>query len=768
MIKEIKDTETPWSPTNRSSEELPLDGEHYEWNLAKFEETGVPVMHLYTSRQSVATNTKGEKNHRNTVGLHVPELIKLDCGHWGGYKRRREFQGEDGGRQREFGIIEKGNVWLCQYYTTIHDLPTVAGNTQTELAAMGAPLAMVLAQIVAEPGLGAIKLLKYARATHEQDDPRVSNDLFIVFPDLHLPERWPDMPKPSERHINAASRLKLQERLRDCQSEPGLIMGNTLSEEESAAIQKFLEQTTLAYYSFTTGIRPLTTTHIFSRKEFQAEKDIVDRELRLRSTWFYGRGVEWEREESAGSTDWYQNILAPDGVSNNGDPGPAFDLVNLLFAIRRFKKLNKDDKFGIHVVQVGDIFEAWLNREFLYNGFWVRKTDAGSEGPYIAIRTGATVKGDNYQYRMDEQWTESDASKRNKAKRYIYHHVPKEKMFQRHVVGDMIKPDARSDEDTLEDTFALPRGEIGRRQQLLLDRVNRVKDFSMHVPSKFYAGLSCVPGNCYLAKYYVEKLGQPSLATYSVPIANVKTNFTQFGGKDEQTQYKAPNKLGWQEVYWNRLILDLFQELNYEPIYGNHDGYRGDPLLNKKLSPSDRCPGWISYPGIWFEHSHRWDPFNRDGCAFGAGAANLVYYYFNALCSRKLSSKVEAGFAKQEQKNFQPGAALWFLLVNYGRKSLPWFSMQPGISAPNPEHKDQVLPFGIYVSGHTHSGDLVRMKFKLERSARKDLAGEDKVRVVSTKDELAATRNAEMQASFFSPSATSDVQPLEWLKPREK
>ena len=77
LIKQITDTQTPWSLDDRSPEDLPLDGEQYEWDLSKYEESGVPIMHLYTSRQSVATNTKSEKNHRNTVGLQLPELIKL-------------------------------------------------------------------------------------------------------------------------------------------------------------------------------------------------------------------------------------------------------------------------------------------------------------------------------------------------------------------------------------------------------------------------------------------------------------------------------------------------------------------------------------------------------------------------------------------------------------------------------------------------------------------------------------------------------------------
>src|SRR5437868_7502140 len=184
------------------------------------------------------------------------------------------------------------------------------------------------------------------------------------------------------------------------------------------------------------------------------------------------------------------------------------------------------------------------------------------------------VGGDNYQYRMDENWTESDAASRHSAKRYVFNPVPKPKMFQRQVVGDMIKPQARGKEDYLEDTFGLPRGELGRKQQLLLDRVNRVKEYSLHCPEWCYSQLATLSMGSYLLKFYRDKLGDIELKNYSVPPKGTKTNFCQFGDLDNDDGYTRVNKLGWQEVYWNKLILELFYEMKFERVYGNHDGYR--------------------------------------------------------------------------------------------------------------------------------------------------------------------------------------------------
>lgn len=768
-----------------SDEDLPLEGEQYEWDLSKYSETGVDLLHLYTSRVQFATNVMGNGKHRNTIGLHVPKLIKLDCGHWGAYKRHREFKGEAGGPQREFGMIENGYVWLCQYDTS-SSAASYSAQTIAELKDKRAVVAEMLAKRVQETG-AAIRLIYGTRADMRfMTDVGVNRTLYVCFPDLHLPEAWPDLPPHSERHPIPESRVALQKRLRDCQREPHLARGSTLNQSELDEIQDFLETIDPwvrngrqspepnVTYSFKTGYLGFGTTHTFTPRQFLAEKDIVDREFRLRSTWFYGRGPKYKEEVDAGSEDWKDVIYA----NGNGDATPGIELFDFLLAMRQVKLVDLPNRPVGHgrpprkleVVQLGDIYEAWLGREFLYHGFWVRDKDAGALGAYLGIRkqaSGMVHALDNYQYRMDEDWYDENAipPKRRSAKRYVYHHVPKDVMFRRHVVGDMVEASWLNNESELERIWGMPDGELARKQKLLRDRIDSVKNHSLPIPHHQVSKIQAKLNSCgWLDAQYQQRLG--------ILAPNVYVDYYSHGTQRTVAYYRfnnAParyvheNKLGQREVKWNLAILDLFAELNFLGVYGNHDGYRGDPLLNKKLLPVDRCPGWISHPGVWFEHSHRWDVYNRDGCAFGAGAANLVYYYFNALCN-PASGRKEAYLAKQEQKCFQPGAALWFLLANYGRE-LPWLKCQKGFGGGGPP----VHKFGIYVSGHTHTGDLCVVNFRFDYDTEARLEGVDVV-TTDSPDTLVAKRTVESQVQTFNARQGGDLSVasnrLAWLKPR--
>jgi hypothetical protein len=228
-------------------------------------------------------------------------------------------------------------------------------------------------------------------------------------------------------------------------------------------------------------------------------------------------------------------------------------------------------------------------------------------------------------------------------------------------------------------------------QVLLKNRVDRVRAYSLHDPVLGAAAL--------LRKMDVSVL---DFASYY----RRKDDQRKLGGSEDddppanETEYFHDPHFR-REVFWNEIILDLLADLDFRNIGGNHDGYRADPLLNAQLSGVDQAETVISEPGLWIEHSHRWDDFNRDGMAFGAGAANYVYYYFNNLCS-KLAGWFENIGARQEQKCFVPGAALWFGLANFG-DDLDWVTKQ-GIPS-------DVQPFALYVSGHTHSASLARITF---------------------------------------------------------
>ncbi len=851
---------------------LPLDGEHFEWVLSEYGQTGVPVTSLYRAYAHMAPNENSNKDNRNSVKSRPLGLVKLDCGLWAAYKVDREYhiEGASERPQREFGLIENGHVWLAQYVSARHfagELKSINDSTQEELKKAGATLARALARLVGESELGAIELRKHAQAETTSMSADTKASLYVCFPDLHLPEKWPDLPHPKHRYggemlTNEGPekvRLWLQELLRWCQSYPGLVFGNKISRKYAEKVQRQIE------WLKERGLENLWITgqrdsqelkqplYVFQPPEkalkvdfkqnpvtvenFLAEKDIVDRALRVHSSWFYGPGkqyVDQKRHEKAppfGKEDLYEVLLDCDA----GDATPAFDLVNLLVSVlflRRMLEPNLPDRDDlrasvgrdlvndltegayepghVRVRQVGDLFELWQNREFLYHGFWVRQTDAGSETPRKLIRLGAVAffskNHDGFQYRKDELYYDPDANprriprlpggehRRRLAKWYTYNPVPKEEMKYRHVVGDMVQNGYLAGEKLreLERTFRLPPFELRRRQQLLADRIKSAKEFSLPLAAHHYVAKSLRKlfdekggaSRTYLAGFYQAHLPcQIEERTIAFPHVGAKS-YLRFWGALNPQKFPPPHLPGAgrsygregderkpYEVCWNRLILDLLAALGCQGVYGNHDGYRGDPLLNKDLDPQDQSPGWISEPGLWFEHGHRWDEFNRDGCAFGAGATNLGYYWWHNLGGRsdtrlvggKSLRKKEKQFARQEQTCYQPGAALWFLLTHF-KERLPWLNQQVHFKG------NKVHPFGIYLCGHTHSGDLVDIRFFLEKAGSQEMTQtgvKEKLRSATmSKDRSTAKRYAfDQKAEYERHVAQSGkVNRLPWLK----
>lgn len=149
------------------------------------------------------------------------------------------------------------------------------------------------------------------------------------------------------------------------------------------------------------------------------------------------------------------------------------------------------------------------------------------------------------------------------------------------------------------------------------------------------------------------------------------------------------------------------------PLHGNHDGYRADAALTSGIGYENYLckSGWISRPGVWFEHCHRWDEFNRDGMAFGAAVTNYVYY-FPRLISGTVSG-LQSFFAPQRQASFMPGAALWFALANHRDKHKNFVKDEGGKPMElSLSGEKAVHPFGVYVIGHTHDPDLAYMAFR--------------------------------------------------------
>jgi len=377
---------------------------------------------------------------------------------------------------------------------------------------------------------------------------------------------------------------------------------------------------------------------------------------------------------------------------------------------------------------LGDLYEMWMGREFLYY-FFPKRTgeDLGDKaksalniissqpsGAKEHVARLAAGVGDRLQFRRDAGWrTPSDPAAKG-FKHYVFDPIEHWELLERHETGtynpneaDHLKgvdlytwigtncslfaerkhPEGMEvavPKQSLED---IGKGVVGRLQTLLHQRQTNVENFCLPLPDE--------------TRNSVKQLH------------TIKNS----GGQKLLDEYKRPDNLEADEHAWssaqrvirdeycfNSMILGLFKELSFKNIHGNHDGYRSDPLFTGVMGSSaalEFYPADEPDNGIWYEHSHRWEAYNRDGVTFGAGMTNLVYYHNAEMVktdSSWIMSKVED---PHEQSMFQPGAAQWFLLVNFRPRS-------------NSEQFEgrTVRRFNIYVGGHTHNPDLVRMVFK--------------------------------------------------------
>ncbi len=159
------------------------------------------------------------------------------------------------------------------------------------------------------------------------------------------------------------------------------------------------------------------------------------------------------------------------------------------------------------------------------------------------------------------------------------------------------------------------------------------------------------------------------------------------------------------EFLWNRLIIDLLRQKKCAMINGNHDCYRGDPIL-KGMDVTWEVESWYSKDGVWIEHGHRWDAYNQDGMPFGAAVTNQAHYNMRPLIQN--SDKAKSAILPTFHEETIPSCAQWFLMVN-GRS-------QKGSYYPTPYFQQTqsniVNPFSVYVVGHSHNPDLLTVSFK--------------------------------------------------------
>lgn len=665
--------------------DLPLKGPHYGWDIQKdFLDKGVERVQ-FVEKAAVSPNQRSDDKDRNTLDTGSPHLVKLDVGYWGAY--HRELEATSDNKDRWFGVICEGDVYLCRYVGLGSRAP------ERELDPKPPKLFQDFLDLTKKEDRGQIEIKTHARVPGDPID-----GLWFFFPDMHLTERFPERPLDSERYTGGMAfsqdgnldqtkaRNQLRWRLYDVQHKPGTQKDETFTKDDRDRMVKYLDSISSAstdlakgpkfkfgvvlsweFVSAGDGMVVMVPGEIktveFTPGEFLAEKAIIDREVCLNAAWFYQPGpAVLPDDQSSNRKDVIQRERdrPPSGRNGDGDGDPqtAVDLLNMLMLVKKHRDANAGK---VHVVQVGDLYELWMNRSFLYRYYPVLDPEAGSKFKLWAAKC-TSVSGDGTQDRIGAMLAQQVGAA-PATRTELRERPAKSFAFEEWTSDDLVKR---------LDLTGSPSGgaTLASVQADLADRVKAVRDFSIRFPG----------------------------AT-----ADRQMLDKNFGDK----KYRRTNRRGHMEFLYNLAILDMFKKLEARRIYGNHDGYRGDSKLNAKLADEDKAEAWISEKGFWVEHSHRWDDFNRDGMAFGAGITNMVHYYADAMLK---ADSMFSGLLSQEEKSFQPGAAQWFVIVHFAK------------SKPD---ANKVKPFNVYVSGHTHSPTLIGIRLELTAAAGAKAAAED-------------------------------------------
>lgn len=416
------------------------------------------------------------------------------------------------------------------------------------------------------------------------------------------------------------------------------------------------------------------------------------------------------------------------------EPSAGVDLWFFLELLKELKgQLGTGQSLRLH--QLGDLFELWMGREFLYYDFPsltmhpIERT--GGKIPSLILKGTMAWVADGYQKRSDRGWDNLEEPSAVGVKKFIYDPVPIAELGRLFVTGASLDWNAR--------TLAAVPG-VGTRKGPVDDREfrrrigqtwlrNRKKDNACYPPE------------------YLEEIGTKTIERSRTLLADRIQNVENFYGpltaeakrsraweslgkldgfKARESNYRltssfqaASGEWGWSaayrpepapgappEYFWNRAILDLFLDLQCEWIHGNHDGYRSDPLIRESKYASQEV---IGRDGLWLEHVHRFDPFNRDGRSFGAGVTNLVHYFMDEtlqLDKAKDHWLVQIKVDSAERKENMTGAAQWFLIAGVADRETAKKLAERGW--------EDATPFAIFACGHTHTPDLIRVQFQYE------------------------------------------------------
>src|ERR1043165_9262271 len=197
---------------------FPQTGSTYGWNIQPHIKSGSIKRPVLASDVSVSPNAADNDDHQHTLQTQGAHFVKLDVGYWGNYDEDRApdggQQGHKKGRQRNFGIIEGDNVWLCSYEGK------VSADNSGGIAPDSGKLADDLIKALAKYGLN-IKLLSHATLPPVKDAMPDPGKIYICFPDVHLPEQWPDLYPVAKRAAPGYRRAALRRLLRRAQGKPG-------------------------------------------------------------------------------------------------------------------------------------------------------------------------------------------------------------------------------------------------------------------------------------------------------------------------------------------------------------------------------------------------------------------------------------------------------------------------------------------------------------------------------------------------------------------
>jgi hypothetical protein len=609
-----------------------LDLEHFGWRPAE-------ALPSEKSRLDSAIDklNPGEDN----------SFVLLDVGYWGHYDRERP--------QRNFGIIDGEHVFLCMLVPEgeYGSEPPGAGSTQDYKTDVLEKLAQALAE-----WNYSFKVQHHARA--RCSDP---NRRFVVLPDLHLPTHWQLPPAKSSLPKKYVDHLKLRMVLRNAQS------GTFFNSYNLKYIQQYiarLETTGQPNFNLS-SVSLAYTEDTYTPAQFQAVKDSVDRELSMKNCWFYPLTGQAALEDPL--EEYPSTTKVPDELEC--DPSPAIDLAALLVALRKVS--------GARLVHVGDLFEMWVDLEWLYLGYPRREDDterikdAGFGTRLFGIDATMFDGSNSFQYRLSGGWKTAEISipwyTDDSAPLYVYHCWPIDELTVRYQTGRVTAGFQQ-----------LKQPAVDRAVRLMRERIKKIRDFSLPYPTTLKPGTAKLLG----------MLQSERVSDGGMCLQRAVEPFSSEKGEGDR-------------YLWNRMIIQLMQSLNPIMIYGNHDGYRGDPTLNGPLDGIEKARPWYYERGIWFEHGHRWDPYNMDGVAMGAGVTSMVHYYFRPKVFWRDEFKSKWPFSfRQYWEDTIPGASRWHVILEKGTPN-DWFQIDNDVGCRAFGKMD------VCVLGHSHSPDLIRV-----------------------------------------------------------